>query len=173
MNETDDTWFNEAVTVVGEVIEFWGFKENHGRIWALIFLHQRSVSTSEIRKVLGLSKGATSMLLNELEEWGVVIRDSQYTERERFYQANQNFVEMISFVLERRESDVIDRTRQKLTYVTEQAANNSATNEQINALNKMVELASLMKVIVGVGKRIQNKKIDDIRLFLQMIDRML
>ena len=30
----NEEWFTDAVSVVGEVIGFWGFKENHGRIWA-------------------------------------------------------------------------------------------------------------------------------------------
>ncbi len=173
MNETDITWFDEAVTVVGEVIEFWGFKENHGRIWAFIYLHQHSVGTSSIRRVLGLSKGATSMLLNELEEWGVVTRDSQSTERERFYKANHNFIEMITLVLERREMDVIDKTCEKLSIVKQQAVLESASSEQVESLKEMMELASLMKQFVSVGKKIQNKKVGEIRLFLHMIDGIL
>ena len=35
---TNEEWFAEAVSVVGEVIGFWGFKENHGRIWAFLYL---------------------------------------------------------------------------------------------------------------------------------------
>ena len=63
-----EEWFSDAVSVVGEVISFWGFKENHGRIWAFLYLSAVPVSTSEVRTALQLSKGAPSMLLNELEK---------------------------------------------------------------------------------------------------------
>ena len=46
-------------------------KENHGRIWAFLYLSAKPVSTSSIRDTLQLSKGATSMLLNELEECNI------------------------------------------------------------------------------------------------------
>ena len=108
VNETESDWFTEAIAVVGEVIGFWGFKENHGRIWAFIYLHQRPMNTTEIREHLGLSKGAASMLLSDLESWSVILRDESISERGRFYVANPNFIEMIVHVMKRREADVID-----------------------------------------------------------------
>ena len=50
------SWEEEAIQVVGEVISFWGFKENHGKIWALLYLKKQQLGTSEIRKRLRLSK---------------------------------------------------------------------------------------------------------------------
>ena len=44
----NEEWFTDAVSVVGEVIGFWGFKENHGRIWAFLYLSSEPVSTSSI-----------------------------------------------------------------------------------------------------------------------------
>ena len=63
-----------AINSVGRVIAFWGFKENHGRIWALLYLRDRPFSFQEIQTQLELSKGATSMLLQDLFERKIVIK---------------------------------------------------------------------------------------------------
>ena len=166
-------WFTDAVSVVGEVIGFWGFKENHGRIWAFLYLSAEPVSTSSIRDTLQLSKGATSMLLNELEEWRVIIQSPSSTGRERSYIANPNFIEMIVRVMERRESDMLDQVVSKLNEVQHTASNSNATPEQIESIQKMVDLAQMVRQIVSVGQKLQSRNIKKISLLLKTIDAML
>ena len=173
MSDSEPSWFTEAIAAVGDVIGFWGFKENHGRIWALLYLHQRPVNTSEIRDSLGLSKGAASMLLNDLEEWSVIIRDDSVAERGRFYIANPNFIEMIIRVMQHREADIIDHTTVRLHNVIAQATDNNATPAQIEALQKMDELANMMKLLVTVGQKLQHRSISELSSFLQTIDQLL
>ena len=67
-------WESLATGAVGTVIEFWGFKANHGRVWAVLYLRDKALSAAEIQATLGLSKGAVSMVTRELEQWGVVRR---------------------------------------------------------------------------------------------------
>ena len=67
-------WEAIAVDAVGNVIEFWGFKRNQGRVWAFLYLRGEAFSASAIEKQLELSKGGVSMLLRDLERWGVVRR---------------------------------------------------------------------------------------------------
>ena len=57
---------------VGNVIEFWGFKRNQGRVWALLYLRGEPLTAGEIERELELSKGGVSMLLRDLERWGVI-----------------------------------------------------------------------------------------------------
>ena len=166
-------WFTDAVSVVGEVIGFWGFKENHGRIWAFLYLSAEPVSTSSIRDTLQLSKGATSMLLNELEEWRVILKSPSTTGRERSYIANPNFIEMIVRVMERRESDMLDQVVSKLNEVQHTASNSNATPEQIESIQKMVDLAQMVRQIVSIGQKLQSRNIKKISLLLKTIDAML
>jgi len=173
VNETESDWFTEAIAVVGEVIGFWGFKENHGRIWAFIYLHQRPMNTTEIREHLGLSKGAASMLLSDLESWSVILRDESISERGRFYVANPNFIEMIVQVMKRREADVIDHTTVRLQQVIEDATVGDASPEQLNALHKMTELANMMKLMITVGQKLQSRSISELSTFLHTIDQLL
>jgi DNA-binding transcriptional regulator GbsR (MarR family) len=169
----DKGWFAEAVAVVGEVIGFWGFKENHGRIWAFLYLSPNPISTSDIRKTLKLSKGATSMLLNELEEWRVILQSKPSIGRERTYVANQNFIEMIVRVMERRESDMLDQVVSRLNYVQEKASTSNAAQEQIESIQKMVDLAQMVRQIVSIGQKLQSRNINKISMLLKTIDAML
>src|SRR5260370_19647799 len=67
-------WEQIAIDAVGDVIEFWGFKRNQGRVWALLYLHDEALPASAIGRTLGLSKGAVSMLIRGLERWRVIRR---------------------------------------------------------------------------------------------------
>ena len=64
----------QAADAVGNFIEFWGFKRNHGRIWALLYLQGQPLTAAELQSRLGLSKGGVSMMTRELERWGVIHR---------------------------------------------------------------------------------------------------
>lgn len=172
-SSTSEEWFIDAVSVVGEVIGFWGFKENHGRIWAYLYLSPTPVSTSSIRDTLRLSKGATSMLLSELEEWRVILQSSDNSGRERAYIANQNFIEMIVRVMERRESDMLDQVVSRLNEVQFTASESNATPAQIESLQKMVDLAQMVRQIVSIGQKLQSRNINKISVLLKTIDAML
>ena len=69
-----EQWEAVAVDAVGNVIEFWGFKRNQGRVWALLYLRDTALTAAEIESELELSKGGVSMLLRDLERWGVILR---------------------------------------------------------------------------------------------------
>ena len=41
-------WEALVVDAVGSVIDFWKFKRNQGRVWALLYLRGRALSAAEI-----------------------------------------------------------------------------------------------------------------------------
>ena len=49
-------WEYGVIESIGRVIGFWGFKENHGRIWSYLYLNGPTTS-KDLRKKLGISKG--------------------------------------------------------------------------------------------------------------------
>jgi len=100
-------WESLAVEAVGNAIEFWGFKRNQGRLWALLYLRGEPMSSNELQEALGLSKGALSMLVRDLEGWGVVNRATRSATGAWCYEGNTSLMDMISRVLTRREIDFI------------------------------------------------------------------
>jgi len=88
---------------VGRLIEFWGFKRNMGRVWAVLYLSPDPLSAEDLRHALKLSSGAVSMTLSELQRWGVVRKVWVQGERKEFYAAEVQLWRMISRVLGERE----------------------------------------------------------------------
>ncbi|HEV8322602.1 MAG TPA: MarR family transcriptional regulator [Myxococcota bacterium] len=100
-------WLALAVEAAGRVVEFWGFKRNQGRVWAWLYLEARAMSAQEIGDRLALSKAAVSILVRELEQWGVVVRVRRADGVWR-YDAESDLWRMVLRVLQQRELQVIE-----------------------------------------------------------------
>ena len=102
---TQTLWPSEVIVsdVIGRLIEFWGFKRNLGRIWAVLYLSPEALSAEDLRHSLKLSSGAVSMSLGELLRWGIVRRVWVQGERRDFYVAEVQLWKMISRVFSERE----------------------------------------------------------------------
>ena len=137
------------IDAIGEVIAHWGFKKNHGRIWTFLFLQECPLSSSEIRLELGLSKGAASMLLNDLEEWNIVLREGG--ERQRKYRANDELLTMISNVFQTRENALLRKVSSLLMQVSAQQKEGQLTAkaERINKLQEFTQVAQLFVALVN------------------------
>ena len=88
---------------VGRLIEFWGFKRNMGRIWAVLYLSPEPLSAEDLREALQLSSGAVSMTLSELGRWGVVRKVWVQGDRRDYFNAEIQLWKMISRVFNERE----------------------------------------------------------------------
>ena len=89
--------------LIGRLMEFWGFKRNMGRIWAVLYLSPDPLSAEDLREMLQLSSGAVSMTLSELSRWGVVRKVWIQGERKDFFTAEVQLWRMISRVFNERE----------------------------------------------------------------------
>ena len=99
---TLNAWEVLVVNAVGSVIEFWGFKRNQGRVWALLYLRDQALTAAEIEKELDLSKGGVSMLIRDLERWGVVLRVRTPGDASWRYRAETDLLQMARRVIEER-----------------------------------------------------------------------
>jgi DNA-binding transcriptional regulator GbsR (MarR family) len=141
-------WESIAVEAVGHVIEFWGFKHNQGRVWALLYLRATAMTAAQLEDELGLSKGAVSMLVRDLERWGVVHRVRQPGAGAWHYRAETDLVRMVSRVIEERELAFLSRIRAALVEARRVAAaapgvgrDRLARLERMNALAHASERA--------------------------------
>ena len=69
------------------------------------------------------------MLLQDLESWGIIHRIDQEKERERHYKANDNFLEMISNILQHRETGIVSQSLSKLRQIETKAQQNQSLKE--------------------------------------------
>jgi DNA-binding transcriptional regulator GbsR (MarR family) len=135
-------WESLAGDAVGNVIEFWGFKRNQGRVWALLYLRGTPLTAGEIERELELSKGGVSMLLRDLERWGVVLRVRPPEETAWRYRAETDFMRMVARVLEEREAGLVARIREDLAEARRLAeAAGNVPREQLQRLERMAALA--------------------------------
>jgi DNA-binding transcriptional regulator GbsR (MarR family) len=135
-------WESVAVEVVGNVIEFWGFKRNQGRVWALIYLRNTPMTALELEEALSLSKGGVSMLLRDLERWGVVLRARVPGSGVWHYRAEVELMRMLSRVIEEREAGFIARVREDLAEARRlAAADGDVAKERLGRLDRIYALA--------------------------------
>lgn len=135
-------WEALAVDAVGGVIDFWNFKRNHGRLWALLYLRNQALSASELQTTLGLSKGAVSMLLRELEQWGVVTRARSTAIDVQRYVAETDLMAMLGRVLAEREAGLVTSVRNDLIAAEDQAQGAAVSKDIIDRLRRMRTLAT-------------------------------
>jgi HTH-type transcriptional regulator, glycine betaine synthesis regulator len=150
-------WESIAVEAVGHVIEFWGFKHNQGRLWALLYLRAEAMSATQLEEHLGLSKGGVSMLVRDLERWGVVHRVRQPGAGAWHYRSETDLVRMVSRVIEERELAFLSRIRAELSAARRVAAtapgvgrDRLARLERMNALAHAAERA--LKVFLRTAR---------------------
>lgn len=93
----------KVADAVGALIEAWGFKRNMGRMWTVLYLEDHPLNATDLGERLGLSTGAVSMLLTELQEWGAIKKAWVVGERKEHYEAETNIWKMVSRVFRERE----------------------------------------------------------------------
>ena len=135
-------WEAISIDAVGNVIEFWGFKRNQGRVWALLYLRGEPLTAGELERELELSKGGVSMLLRDLERWGVVRRVRSPQDSAWRYGAETDLIRMVSHVIEEREAGFIERIRADLAEARRLAGEaGNVPHEHLRRLEKMATLA--------------------------------
>ncbi|WP_257450286.1 GbsR/MarR family transcriptional regulator [Archangium lipolyticum] len=135
-------WEAIAIDAVGNVIEFWGFKRNQGRVWALLYLRGEPLTAGELERELELSKGGVSMLLRDLERWGVIRRVRSPQDSAWRYGAETDLIRMVSHVIEEREAGFIERIRADLSEARRLAGEaGNVPREHLSRLEKMATLA--------------------------------
>ena len=126
----------------GTSIEFWGFKRNQGRVWALLYLRDHPMTAAELLEAeLALSKGAVSMLVRDLERWGVVERVRLPGQAAWRYRAETDLMRMVTRVVEEREAGFVARVRADLSEARRLAQGGGAPREQLQRLEKILALA--------------------------------
>lgn len=137
-------WEALVVDAVGSVIDFWKFKRNQGRVWALLYLRGRALSALEIQDALGLSKGGVSMLVRELEQWDVIRRVRAPRDDVWRYAAETDLMRMIGRVVSEREAGLVKSVRSDLEHALTMARKANVDPVVITRLRRMKSLADLI-----------------------------
>jgi DNA-binding transcriptional regulator GbsR (MarR family) len=93
--------------LIGQFIEYWGFKSIEGKIWAHLLLSKRPLCPTDLMERTGVSKGLVSISITRLIEFDVIKFAHREGKRTQFYQVNENITEVIKGVLRTRERKMI------------------------------------------------------------------
>ena len=149
---------NEAIlrvaNAIGELMQFWGFKRNMGRMWCVLYLSPEPLSAAQLSERLSLSTGAVSMLLTDLSQWGVVKKAWVPGKRRDYYEAESNIWKMVSRVYQQRElrliGTVMETFTQAIDVLEEQRAQASPRHRP--ALDMALERIAGLRSLAGIGQ---------------------
>lgn len=152
---------------VGRLMEFWGFKRNMGRVWAVMYLSPSALTAAELKDLLQISSGAVSMTLAELMRWGVVKKVWVQGERKDYFVAETALWRMISRVLGEREraeiASAVESFEQAMAALEARRTSERIDDEQrsridlqlrrVRALHELAKLGrTLLDALVSTGK---------------------
>jgi hypothetical protein len=129
-----------------------GFKRLHGRIWGLLVLSGKALSSREICDALGISQGASSTTLNELAEWGAIASEFDSSRRCHLHSPVGNALSIVATVFRRREQVALQQFQQTATrsleYVTERYGPRDPRVFTLRSILTTCEIADAMMKLV-------------------------
>jgi len=163
--EATGAWQSEVLVTdaIGHLMEFWGFKRNMGRVWAMLYLCDAPLSSSDLQSRLQISSGAVSMTTAELIRWGVVRKVWEPGERKDFFEAESNLWKMVSHVLAERELRLIAQTIESLEEALDslkERITESQGDEKANARRKRDRVVKLLQ-LAKLGHKMISKLVSD------------
>lgn len=151
-----------AAEMMGELVEFWGFKGSMGRIWTTLYLSPIPLTADTIARRTRLSSGAVSMALTDLLQWGVIEREPVPNQRKRYYRAKTEVWEIVRRIFRERELRLVqraaDRFQQALDIVDalEEGDVDDETRfvaERLRGLLKLAHVgARLIETLADIGQ---------------------
>jgi DNA-binding transcriptional regulator GbsR (MarR family) len=99
----------EIAALLGDLIEFWGFRRPLGQIWTWLYFSPVPQSAVQLQEALGLSAGTVSTTLKELRHWGVVRLVPRPGKNADVFVAEHDVLPILLKVLRERELELISR----------------------------------------------------------------
>ena len=132
----------DLCSLIGDFIQYWGFKKVHGQIWATIFLSKSPIDATTIVKRLRVSKALVSLAIKDLLKYEVIQACGTGDRRRTLYQSHPDLIYVISNVLINRESKLLHKIKTKQAEVDEII---SSSKENLDICpEKLVELDDMV-----------------------------
>jgi HTH-type transcriptional regulator, glycine betaine synthesis regulator len=96
---------------LGQLAEYFGFSKVMGQLYVALLMSPRALCLDDMMELLGISKASVSMNMRTLEHMGMVrqawVRGRG--DRRKFYEAETDFLEIITNILHGREMRDVER----------------------------------------------------------------
>lgn len=97
--------------LIGEFMEYWGFKKIHGKIWLHLHLSERPLDAQDLMNRLDVSKALISISIKDLLYYDVILTPEIGPSGTRMYITNPNTNSVIERILRSREKVMLGRIR--------------------------------------------------------------
>ena len=94
---------------VARIAAFWGFPKAMGAAYGAIYLSPKPLSLDDLVQIVGVTKGALSVHMTQLERLGLVHRDSRPGDRKDYFSSDSDFWGVVRGILREREQREFDR----------------------------------------------------------------
>lgn len=135
----------DVVAQIGEFIEYWGFKNVHGRIWTHLYLSDEPLDASDLISRLQISKALVSMSISDLMDYDVVQVAGKSSRGTVTYRANPNVTSVVLGVVRKRERRLLSRiagaTKVLKDYKMHSKEDVTLSAERVQSLHEMVVTA--------------------------------
>jgi DNA-binding transcriptional regulator GbsR (MarR family) len=136
---------DELVNQIGNFIQFWGFKNVQGRIWAHLFLSEEPLDAANLMKRLDISKALVSLSVKEMLQYKVIEEVGKSERGTILYRANPNTTEVILNVLRSRERLMLSRISSAFRLCENMGEREKAklklSSEQLKDMKDMIQTA--------------------------------
>jgi DNA-binding transcriptional regulator GbsR (MarR family) len=107
--------------LVGDFIEYWGFKSVQGRMWCYLFLIEEPLNSRQLAQLLRISPALVTQSIQVLLRYRVIMEAEKGKNGVLRFRANPNVAEAVSAVLANREMALIEKIKsaQKDLYSSE------------------------------------------------------
>jgi DNA-binding transcriptional regulator GbsR (MarR family) len=94
---------------MSRISAYWGFPKAMGAIYGAIYLSPTPISLDDLVEQVGISKGAVSTSVRNLERLGLVHKHFQLGDRKDYYIAEADFWRVVKSILKEREKNEFAR----------------------------------------------------------------
>jgi DNA-binding transcriptional regulator GbsR (MarR family) len=93
---------------LSRIAHFWGFPKAMGAIFGAVYLSSEAMTLDKIVEQVGVSKGAVSTNIRNLERLGIVHKQIKLGDRKDYYTAESDFWKVVKEILREREKNEFD-----------------------------------------------------------------
>lgn len=150
---------------IGDFIEYWGFKQVHGKIWTLIFLANEPVDANYLKDTLKISKALTSMSLKDLLYYDVIHEVSKDKPGTQKYKINPDITEVILNVINQRELKLLNEINDVCQQFEKNLSKKNQTfinKHRMSDLSNMIQAAHFLVAGMTAGDKVDFKLFDDV-----------
>jgi HTH-type transcriptional regulator, glycine betaine synthesis regulator len=147
---------------------FWGINRSMARIHAHILVSPEPVTLDQVVETLGISKGNASMSLNDLRNWGVILRMHRRGDRRDFYTAEPDSWKMLFQIARERKKREFDPAFAALReLLTESDPQRTAeVTERLTELEKLMSLFDRVSAKFLTDEKKSRSVLSFVNLFL-------